>query len=273
MELPGGLVLNGQRHRDFSFRPLTGHVELVLCHGTGSSVPQQVTRALASALLHVGGQVADADLVGSLAVGDRQFLMRQLAAQLDRRPLWLTCACRQCERSFDVPISEAQLPCKPAGPGFPEVELPELGLRVRVPTGLDQALVADVEDGVAVRLLMARVATPLDPEATAPPLLSAEQALQVESVIEAMAPEVTTEIVVDCPECKASNHFSLSPYRCLRRSSDVLLDEVHTLASAYHWSEEAILGLTTDRRLAYLRRIDRSRGIHDAEAYRARVEA
>ncbi|MBS1693069.1 MAG: hypothetical protein JST91_12690 [Actinobacteria bacterium] len=38
-----------------------------------------------------------------------------------------------------------------------------------------------------------------------------------------------------------------------------LLDEVHTLAKVYHWSEAVILGLSGARRQAYLLRIERDR--------------
>ncbi len=265
MQLPGGIIADGQRRQDYAFRPLTGHVELALGESSGWSLPQQVTRALVAALAHVGGRAADSELVAHLAVADRQFLVRQLSARLNPHPTWLTCACGRCEGQFDIAVREAELPCKPAGPGYPEMDLPELGVRVRVPTGADQEQVVDLDDAEAARQLFALLVRPLGParRRSRPRSAALEQA--VEAAIEAMAPEAATELEAQCPECGASQRVGLSPYLCLQRSAEAVLDQVHALASAYHWSEESILALTLERRFAYLRRIERARGLYGAE--------
>ncbi len=39
MRLPGGIVRDGARRRDFAFRPLTGAVELALAEAAGGPCP------------------------------------------------------------------------------------------------------------------------------------------------------------------------------------------------------------------------------------------
>jgi hypothetical protein len=53
------------------------------------------------------------------------------------------------------------------------------------------------------------------------------------------------------------------PFQCLRfffaelrEHSKTLLDDVHTLARVYHWSESDIFRLPLRRRLSYLMRIE-----------------
>jgi hypothetical protein len=50
-------------------------------------------------------------------------------------------------------------------------------------------------------------------------------------------------------------------YRGIHKPIDELLDQIHRLAANYHWSEQEILALPKQRRTAYLRRLDRERGV------------
>ena len=85
---------------------------------------------------------------------------------------------------------------------------------------------------------------------------------RIEQAVEAMAPEVTTEALVDCPGCGVANRVRVDPYLCLQLVGKHIFEQVHTLAVAYHWSEGEILALPRGRRQHYLKLIDRGRGMH-----------
>ena len=79
--------------------------------------------------------------------------------------------------------------------------------------------------------------------------------------LETVAPEVALRAHADCPQCEAPNEIWLDPYISVREHGGDLLEEIHTLASAYHWSEAEILRLPRSRRQAYLRLVERARGV------------
>lgn len=276
--LPGGVrVDDGTMRRDFRFRPLTGHLELMLAdvHAEAATHPVRVTRVLAAALHSVGGANTGIDEVRGLSVGDRQFLMGRLAAELDASPVWLTPFCHACGELYDTSYRPSELPFKPAGAGYPSCELdtPDGRLCIRVPTGADQEAIADIPDEhVAMLRLLDRLVRPVDDDA---PIdvsgLQGETLAAIESTIETMAPEVANELVVHCPRCEAEQRVRIHPYSVLERPVNGLLAQVHNIAAYYHWSEQEILALPRHRRKIYLDFIDHSRGVRGAEAMAAGV--
>ncbi|HEV8579145.1 MAG TPA: hypothetical protein VGX68_08680 [Thermoanaerobaculia bacterium] len=257
MLLPGGIVRDGERRRHFAFRPVDGALETALAEAVSApSMPAAVTAALAAALAEVGGEPSSPEVVRELAVGDRQFLVRQLSAHLGRDRVWLTAVCQACGERFDFEVPQTELPVKEAGAGYPYAEAgtPRARLRLRVPTGADQEAVADLPDDRAVRALFERC------------LLSGvaaedEDLAAAEAALEAAAPEVALAALAACPACGAQSEIAVDPYLVLAASPEELFVEVHRLASSYHWSEAEILALPRARRQLYLRLIDRSRGL------------
>jgi hypothetical protein len=80
-----------------------------------------------------------------------------------------------------------------------------------------------------------------------------------EAVARAMAeadPQAEVLLALDCPECghRWSSPFDILSYLWdeIEDRATRLLREVHALASAYGWSERAILGMTARRRRLYL---------------------
>lgn len=270
-ELPGGLWIDGQRRQAFRFAPVTAHLELTLSESLSDypSHPARVTRVLAEALESLGGEPADCNRVRALCVGDRQFLMRQLAGLLDPGPRWLSAYCTGCGEPFEICYEHAALPVKTAGEGFPRTRAKtSLGpLWVRPPLGADQELLAAVDDDdEALELLLARLLQVPDiaPQPS-PADLTDDDRQHIEQAVEDLSPEVATHSQSDCPHCGAPNQVEISPYACLERPPRDLYQEIHTLAMHYHWSEDAILALPRARRQTYLGLIDRSRGLHGAE--------
>ena len=269
MLLPGGLCDGGERRRDFAFRPLTGEVELALAESAALDVdlPTSVSRALAAALAELAGEAPTPEAVDALAVGDRQFLIRQLAARLGRDGIWLTAACGHCGEPFDFFVEQSALPVKEAGESFPHASVQtSLGrCELRVPTGADQRAIAAIDDEERALATLARrcliSAEGASREQLADLQLSRDDLAAVSEALEAAAPEVTTCLRASCPRCAEISEVTLDPYLCMRGVDGELFEEIHLLASTYHWNEAEILALPRHRRQRYLRRIDHARGM------------
>lgn len=260
MRLPGGLCTPA-RERNFAFRPLSGRVELALAEAAAEpSFPAAVTAILAAALAHVGGVPASPALVRGLAVGDRQFLARRLAAALGRDSYWLRSSCTACGEKFDLLIETSRLPVKEAGPSFPFAEVPTRRgrLRLRAPTGADQEAIAEIPAiAAARRALFERCLV----SGAAAVDCGEDEVAAAEAAVEDMAPEVVLSVATACPECGRQQAVELDPYFAFGSGGSGLLEEVHTLAAHYHWSERQILALPIGRRRQYLRLIDNARGV------------
>jgi hypothetical protein len=258
--LPGGILREGELRRGFRFRELDGEMELALAESdeAGEALPRRVSRVLAAALEHVGGERASVEVVEELCVADRQFLMQRLDRLLGNEATWLTTRCARCQEPFDFPLRWSELPVKEAGAGFPRgaVETGQGRVGVRVPNGGDQvAQVSMAREPEGVRALLVRCLlagdAPVDPAR-----LTREELVRIEEEMERLSPAVVTCVQASCPACGALGEVEVNPYRCLSRASAVM-EEVHILASAYHWSEREILALPLRRRRKYLRLVER----------------
>ena len=74
--------------------------------------------------------------------------------------------------------------------------------------------------------------------------------------MQALAPPLSGEIEGRCPECGVRAHFWFDAQRYVQRElrydAEFLYEDVHLLASRYHWTEEKILSLPTMRRVQYV---------------------
>ena len=168
MNLPGGLYIeiDGeiQRARDFSFRPITGALEMQLqdllqdCSAHDEAHPVWISRLLTAILARLATQTITADdeksltLVRELCVADRHYVLLQwrlmLAGGSDYE--WLSAHCPACTARYDFPLEWAQLPVKPAGEHFPQISFllddasinNGTAIQVRVPRGSDQEFIA-----------------------------------------------------------------------------------------------------------------------------------
>lgn len=260
MQLPGGVWRDGALHRDFAFRPLNGEVELAIAEsGAVQSPPAGVTAVLAAALARVGGERATPEAVRNLAVGDRQFLVRQLAVRLERDGVWLTSGCASCAASFDVYVQQSALPVKAAAGGYPfaTVATASGSRRFRVPNGADQEAITGLDGEEAVAELLRRCSA----DGSGPEELSGDEVAAIDAALEDVAPEVGLGLLAVCPDCSAEQEIAVDPYLCLTQVGSELFAEIHTLASFYHWSEAESLALPVHRRRLYLKLIDRGRGM------------
>jgi hypothetical protein len=169
-------------------------------------------------------------------------------------PVW--CDCPACGERMELTIDTDQLPERP-GPQATEVEID--GLRFRAPTSRHlAALVNDRDPDEAARRLLAACAEspesiPAEPQRVQA-LLSA-----VDAAFEQADPWLDLSLQVTCPDCGEGSEPSLDIPAVVWDELDAvarrLLDEVHILARSYGWHERDILGMSEQRRAAYLDRL------------------
>lgn len=292
MNLPGGLIMevDGETCRacDFSFRPITGALELRLqdllhdCRANHEVHPHWISQFLTTVLARIASHtIVHSDeksvaqglaLVRELCVADRQFLLLQwrLLVAGGSAFEWLSAHCPDCAARYDFPLDWAELPVKPAGEHFPQItfSLPSAEnsgdeIQVRVPRGSDQEFIAQLttrDPGLLRRQLLQRLIVQ-ENSAALMNNISDENMVAIESALEQAAPEVAEQLQLSCPECGKQHLVQLDWYRGMHKPVDELLDQIHQLAANYHWSEQEILALPQARRAAYLRRLERDRGL------------
>lgn len=267
VKLPGGLSRNGCIERRASFYPLTGRIEQTLIQtGMIRDRPGYVTTVLSSVLDSIGDQPADAAQISNLCVGDRQFLMLRLAAMLDGEQMWLKVICGQCDSQFDVELRRCNLPIKNAGEGFPLVSLhiQDWQIEARVPTGEDQEGIGKLSEVEAMSQLLRNCIRSVNsgpPEEVFIDNLSESDVEAIDEALDAISPAVCNQLLVTCPECGREQQASLDHYAQAGLNEHLFYDEIHTLASHYHWSEADILDLPQQKRHRYLDLINRSVGV------------
>jgi hypothetical protein len=132
--------------------------------------------------------------------------------------------------------------------------LEEAEVSFRLPSGADQAAILHAED--AMSELTARCLKPHD--------VPARVRRRIESAMEALAPSLRNDLEGLCPECHSTVSAPFDPQhyvlRELRDHGMFLYEEVHLLASHYHWSEPEILALPGPRRARYAEMVHTARG-------------
>ncbi len=167
--------------------------------------------------------------------------------------------CEACGVRLDLPINADQL-LQAAQSATTEASVVVSGQSFRAPTSRDLAALSAVHDlSGAATLLMerCRIGSP-DREAAAgeaipgaPPSIEA-----VSAALEDLDPAADLALAVECGACGHQGQLHLDVLSLLweelgSRVRSLLL-EVHRLARAYGWREAEILGLSQQRRAAYL---------------------
>lgn len=123
--------------------------------------------------------------------------------------------------------------------------LSNAAVRFRLPLASDRMAVDDKRD--ADRQMIARCVDP--------PELPARLLGRVARALGALAPPLADAIQGVCPECGESIAIWFDPQefalRELRGEAAYVFDEIHLLASRYHWSEADILAMPRSRRRQY----------------------
>ncbi len=256
MILPGGLIKSGRRYRNFELKTPGGETELAL-HDAMSAAPNHprwVSESLLAVLESLADETPCLEDVQSLCLADRQAIAIAWWLETGHTTHWRSVECPHCQQPFDIAIPIDQLPRTQAADEFPfcYAQLGEQRAKVRSPNGFDLEALGQHSDTEHARAMLAKrliVDSDFDGE------LREQGICAIEEAIEAMVPEIATELQTTCPECGHENSVTFDPYQWLHADIDELLDEVHIIAQHYHWTEKDILALPTQRRQEYLKRI------------------
>jgi len=139
---------------------------------------------------------------------------------------------------------------------------------LRLPNTVDQERWRDrglTGDAEALRAMAASLVVVIDGKAPAPGFLVPEAWMDtLTDAFEIRDPLTSLELEADCPECGERNRIPLNLEHLLldhlRDRQRRLREEVHCLASAYHWSEAAIVELPPWRRAIYVARVRQETG-------------
>ncbi len=275
-ELPGGLGLDGERHRDVLVWPLRGHLEEAILQLPTDASPVRRGRALlASTVARLGDlePVTD-ELLSRLTVGDLQALglLVRRAWFGDAIPCLLRCPREGCREQLSLELSATELLVThyPEWPASWEetFRLAERQWRVRfrLPTGADQDAVGALpapDRGAGEQLLLRSCIEECEPPLAGEEPVPSDLADALAGRMQELDPQAEIELLLDCPGCNGSFvswfEAAASLAREARQRARHLFREVHLLASHYHWSEPAILDLAPHRRRLYLELITADR--------------
>lgn len=288
--LPGGYVADdGLIHCEVELSPLTGRLEELLANVLPHACSASAVTALLTACVNRVGTLAtvNAELVGDLSVGDREYLLLRLrqmafgsAVEIVRR-----CANPDCGKPMDIAFSLADLAieCKATTARYFKLKLSAVDfaeesdgaskgeaseyddceVEFRLPTGADQEALAAgfrVNQAVAVNQLLTRCVRRVGTRVTVDEKFIAKLPTaareKIAAAMERFAPQVAIELDLTCPECRTSfvadldfTEFFLAE---MMFNTSRLEREVHFLARHYHWSEQDILSLTRKKRQRYV---------------------
>lgn len=166
--------------------------------------------------------------------------------------LALRARCGHCDEILDIPLAiDELLAGQPEPDDAREVEA--IGFRFRLPTSMDLASVAYELDAEAGALRLLDRCCVARPEALP---LTAEVLAEADPLLESADPLADLSLSVACASCGGATEVALDPGALLwddvQARARAILAQVHTLASAYGWSEAETLALSPCRRAAYL---------------------
>lgn len=263
VRLPGGLVVDGTRHRIARFRPLTGTVELAIAEAreTHELYPAFVTRILSAAVASVGTVPVTPHVAKALCVADRLVLLGRLSAILGKDTIWMQPWCPSCGQRFDVPITHSQLPIVDAPGDYPVFQgrVADQTVTLRVLTGEAEEMLSTLEDEAAALNALIEYAVDWGDKKPSQPL-SSREVEQIEQQLEKGSPAIAEEVISQCPYCRADVKLTLDFIAGLLEEESILHD-IHQIAMHYHWSQESITALPRQRRKQYLKMIHAARGM------------
>jgi hypothetical protein len=223
-----------------------------------------VTRLLLACSETCNGAPPPERILWELPIGSRIEAMLRLAANDSARPLeWrVRCAFPDCAAEGELALYASELAavardayCEELVP----VVLADRIARLRRPTGIDQCRWLETDCREASQMAASLFVDP--------PLqnLTPDGADLGDAIDRAMAecdPLVGFRVEVRCHVCgRATEHSPDLLAAALERlwtGQFALLDEIHRLATHYHWTEEQIARVPAWRRQAYLARIEGS---------------
>lgn len=247
---------------------MTGVLELELASAMNPRLtrPEIVTGVLATVFSRIGGAEARRSGVRRLTSGAREWLLQKAAGLFWSETGWFEACCVSCGETLDIQAMLHDAPRKRAGREFPVVTVAtSLGARrFEAPNGLhEESLARDAPaDGARALLSCCGLSETAAQDAGA---FSAADIDAIQSALDAACPDVADEVTTACPVCGDETRARLDPLAFAFPKSRALLREIHLIASAYHWSEDAILELPSRRRRTYAALVHAERGAAGAQ--------
>ena len=205
----------------------------------------------------IGATQAD---VAALPLGARNRSLLELRRGLFGRELSGTAACPACHARTEFTLDADVLAADPDAPPEPQIAaLDGDEVTFRLPSAADLYEAARREPAEAARAaLLSRCILGARRGAAPLPSGSVPEALLdlVIARMEALDPLAETQLRLTCADCGTTWSASLDLAAFFWSELDLLardlLRDVHRLASAYGWSEAAILAMSPARRQAYV---------------------
>lgn len=245
-------------------RAISGAEEDWIAEMADPSMPAACHELLARCLGWPSPEHADGlDQVRSLTLVERDWLLLQLHQRSFGCEIVGEVRCPICRARNEVRFAARDLCDAPGGtPDRSEVPLPSGGVAiVRALTAADHehfASLAELDTDSQWDAALARLVVSAD--GSDPPTdLGQDARNTIVQAVEAAAPD-PIRLDLACHECGTRIEAPFDPPHFVMAEvlshSRTLLDDVHTLAMTYHWSESEILRLPIRRRLAYLALIE-----------------
>ncbi len=202
------------------------------------------------------------DEIASYSIGRRDAQLLELRGLLFGRHVVSLTPCPHCGESVELEfnVDEIATPAIAAeSVSQATVTVDGYAVRFRLPNSLDQLALAKAPDMAAARhTLLSRcvLAAQREGDEVAREQLPATVLTALTERMAELDPLANIFLAVACPACGRSWQalFDICDFfwRELQVHAQRLVQEVHRLASAYGWSEAAILALSAGRRRAYL---------------------
>lgn len=276
LTLPGGLWREGALLRKAWLAPLTGADEEALLEPAEPwrSRAAAVDALIARGVRRLGDMPMTPELAQQLSVGDREALLLAIRRVTLGERIDCIVDCPACGERMDLEFGVESLLLPPYAEPQPDhrVEIECDGVawhvRLRLPTGADQAAVAELaraDLAAAETALLERCVLEVR-AADGAPLAVRDLAPRARTVLAERAgeldPQAEMRLDFTCPACGTASAviFDAADYLLQELVRGDLCREVHTLALHYHWSEQEILGLPQPRRRRYLALLAEAQG-------------
>ena len=238
--------------RSINLRELNGHDELML-EETGAIGAIKLLTNLTVQPAYTNETVS----IAKIAIADRDYLLSGIYKYTYGSQIDSTLRCQACKQPYDVSFSldglvehirSGALAVQTDDDGFYKLDD---NCRFRLPTG---------EDELAVWGLTAAEAGPVMLQRCLPQPVSDEKTSEIEQIMEKIAPILSTDIGVNCPECGNTQNvkFDMQSFLLgkMKNERKRVASEVHRIASAYKWSHQEIMDLPRSLRQTYSNLID-----------------
>lgn len=201
------------------------------------------------------------DQIAQLSIGQCDERLLTLRERTFGPQLSALSACPSCDETLQFEINAADIRQTPASEPGESMELThgEYEVRFRLPTNLDIIALdskADVQTNREHLLKRCVLGARHEKAAITTEDLPPEVVLALADRMAQADPQADVQLALACPQCGHSWHSTLDIasffWSEINAWARRLLNDVHTLASAYGWRETEILSLSAARRQAYL---------------------